>query len=93
MGLFRHNWEDSALALDYGRNGFDLIDNEFSEVTGRSYYAVAALETAEVTGTWGGTEHEMTIPAGMMIYGDLTAIYVGSGKLVGYIDDTGTGGS
>lgn len=73
---------------DFGRNGHVYITSGGGD-TATSYYCFVATAEAVVTytdDTNSVTHSSKTIPAGVYVFGDFSAITVASGTVIAYID-------
>ena len=72
----------------FAQDGFRVVDNTFVQPTGEEYVAVYCIAntTNTVLTTANGDDLDgRDLQQGMIIYGNITAVSVGTGELIAYI--------
>lgn len=72
----------------FAQDGFRVVDNTFSQPVGEEYVAVYCTATATNVATTSRTGDNLPgidLQIGMIIYGDFTAVSVGTGAIIAYI--------
>lgn len=69
----------------FGQAGFDLVGAS-ETINSHNYIAITALEDAQIdaTATEGDSLTDITIPAGLTIFGRFTSVTCDSGKILVY---------
>ena len=72
----------------FAQDGFRVVDNTFGQPAGEEYVAVYCIAntTNTVLTTANGDDLDgRDLQQGMIIYGNITAVSVGTGELIAYI--------
>lgn len=72
----------------FAQDGFRVVDNTFSQPAGEEYvaiYCIANTTNTVLTTATGDDLNGVDLQQGMIIYGDITAVSVGTGTLIAYI--------
>ena len=72
----------------FAQDGFRFVDSAFSQPVGEKYvaiYVLSATTNTSLTCRDGDNLVSVDLSAGMIIYGPITAVSVGTGTLLAYI--------
>jgi hypothetical protein len=72
----------------FAQDGFRVVDNTFSQPEGETYCAVYCISNTTNTVLTTATGDDLNgedLQQGMIIYGNITNVSVGTGKLLAYI--------
>ena len=72
----------------FAQDGFRVVDNTFTQIDGEDYVAIYVLQATTntvLTTRTGDNLNGVDLQQGMIIYGDIQAVTVGTGVLLAYI--------
>jgi hypothetical protein len=72
----------------FAQDGFRVVDNTFAQPAGEEYvavYCIANTTNTVLTTANGDDLNGRDLQQGMIIYGNITAVSVGTGELIAYI--------
>lgn len=72
----------------FAQDGFRVVDNTFAQPSGEEYvavYCIANTTNTVLTTEKGDNLNGKDLQQGMIIYGNITTVSVGTGELIAYI--------